>query len=188
MSRTLLIAGTASLACAAMVQAEDHRELRPHQHGHGELNIAVEGNIVKMDLEVPGDDIVGFEHAPSTAEEKSLAESAKVKLAAPFALFTVPAAAKCSVTEAKVTIQEEKHDPGEESEKETNGKIAHHDEFFVEYALECKSASDVKSLKFAYFDSFRGAQALTVNVITPKGQSKFEATRDSPNIDLRGLM
>src|SRR5262249_38687966 len=43
-----------------------HRELGPHEHGRGTLNIAIEGNRVSMELEVPGMDIAGFEHAAKT--------------------------------------------------------------------------------------------------------------------------
>lgn len=188
MLRLVAIVGAALSAFSVLAQAEEHRELGPHEHGHGTLNLAVEGNSVKMELQVPGDDIVGFEHAPSTPEETSLLEKAKAKLAEPLVLFTVPPAAKCSVKDAKVKIQEEKHEPGEEPEKEPDGTIAHHNEFFVEYALVCQSVSDLKTLNFEYFNSFKNAQALTVNVITPKGQSKFEATRDKPKVDLGGLM
>lgn len=178
----------AALAISTPATAEDHRELGPHEHGHGTLNIAVEDNNVKMELEVPGADIVGFEHDPSTPEEKNLLEKAKATLAQPITLFTIPGAAKCTVKDAKVTIQEEKHEPGEEPEKEADGSIAHHNKFFVEYALACGSIADLKTLAFDYFNSFKDAQVLTVNVITPKGQSKFEATRDKPKIDLVGLM
>lgn len=188
MSKSIAIVGAAVLALSSLAQAEEHRELGPHEHGHGTLNLAVEGNSVKMELEVPGDDIVGFEHAPSTPEETSLVEKAKAKLAEPLVLFSVPAAAKCSVKDAKVTIQEEKHEPGEEPEKEPDGTIAHHNEFFVEYALVCQSVADLKTLNFDYFKFFENAQVLTVNVIAPKGQSKFEATRERPKVDLSGLM
>ena len=33
---------------------QEHRELGSHEHGRGTLNIAVEGNKVTMELEVPG--------------------------------------------------------------------------------------------------------------------------------------
>src|SRR5258708_3075099 len=62
------------------------RELRADQHGRGHLNIAVEGNKVSMELEVPGADIVGFEHAAKTDREKAAVETAKTQLAAPLTL------------------------------------------------------------------------------------------------------
>ena len=181
------------LAATSPMSAEEHRELGPHEHGHGTLNIAVEGNTIKMELEVPGDDIVGFEHDPVSTEEKAAFEKAKTTLAAPLALFKIPETSKCSVTGAKVTIQEEHQEHEEEAKTKTDGNEpkevkAHHNEFHVEYALDCKAISDVTTMDFEYFKLFSNAQELDVNVVTPKGQSKFEATRDKPSISLKGML
>ena len=82
--------------------ADEHRELGPHVHGHGKLNIAVENKRVSMELEVPGMDIVGFEHDASTDDQKAAVEKAKAQLAQPLAVFKLPAAAGCTVADAKV--------------------------------------------------------------------------------------
>ncbi len=86
---------------------EGHRELGPHVHGHGTLNIAIEDKRVSMELEVPGMDIVGFEHAPSTDDQKAAVEKAKARLEKPLGVFSLPAAAGCTVAEAKVAIEAE---------------------------------------------------------------------------------
>ena len=65
----------------------------PHVHGHGTLNIAIEDKRVSMELEVPGMDIVGFEHAPSTDDQKAAVEKAKARLEKP--LGDVLAAGRC---------------------------------------------------------------------------------------------
>jgi hypothetical protein len=44
------------------------------------------------------------------------------------------------------------------------------------------------AIEFGYFRAFAGAQKLDVNVITPKGQSKFEVTRSNPNLSLAGMI
>ena len=93
--------------------ADEHRELGPHVHGHGTLNIAVEGKRVSMELEVPGMDIVGFEHDATTADQKAAVEKAKAQLAQPLALFKLPAAAGCTVADAKVELEAEHHHDGE---------------------------------------------------------------------------
>jgi hypothetical protein len=48
--------------------------------------------------------------------------------------------------------------------------------------------NNITAIEFSYFRAFAGAEKLDVNVITPKGQSKFEATRAKPNISLAGMM
>ena len=42
---------------------------RAHEHGVGTLSIAVEGNDVEIEMVVPGADVVGFEHPPSSDDD-----------------------------------------------------------------------------------------------------------------------
>ncbi len=69
----VLAAAVASTVFSASAQ-EEHRQLGAHVHGHGHLNIAIEGKTVSMELEVPGADVVGFEHEPSTPDQKAALE------------------------------------------------------------------------------------------------------------------
>ncbi|MCU0733596.1 MAG: DUF2796 domain-containing protein [Hyphomonas sp.] len=65
---------------------------------------------------------------------------------------------------------------------------ATHSAFHAEYLLECASPAEFKSLTLDYFAAFKAAEGLTIEVIAPKGQSKFEATRGNPVVDLSGLL
>jgi hypothetical protein len=169
-----------------------HRELGAHVHGRGTLNIAIEGDKVTMELETPGMDIVGFEHAATTQRDKAALEKAKARLSAPLSLFTLPAGAGCRVTDATIAIERGEHndDAKEEPEGSTKseGHAGGHSEFHAQYGLQCSSADTITAIEFDYFRAFPGAEKLDVNVITPKGQSRFEATRARPNISLTGMM
>lgn len=197
-----------ALALAAMLllpvpsRAEEaHREMGPHEHGHGTLNIAIEDKRVSMELEVPGMDIVGFEHAASTDDQKAAVEKAKAELAKPLAVFGLPSAAGCSVAEASVAIEVEHHDEdhdGDHDKAEADHKAgdadhdederAGHNEFHATYALDCTSPTELSSIEFTYFKLFGGAHDLTVNVVTAKAQTKYEVSRDKPTLDLGGIM
>ena len=171
--------------------ADEHRELGAHEHGRGTLNIAVEGNKISMELEVPGVDIVGFEHAAKSRKEKAAVEKAKTQLAAALTLFALPAAAKCRVTEAKIEVEAGDHDHDAKAETKADKGAARsegHSEFHAQYALECAAPGNVTAIEFGYFRAFAGAEKLTVNVITPKGQSKFEVTRTTPSLSLAGMI
>jgi hypothetical protein len=182
-----------SLAPDAARSEEEHRELGPHVHGHGTLNIAVEDKRVSMELEVPGMDIVGFEHAATSDDQKAVLEKAKAELAKPLALFKLPASAGCSVQEANVAIEAEHHHEHEAADHDEHGddnddEHAGHNEFHVTYALDCTEPTNLTSITFDYFKSFAGARDLTVNVVTAKAQSKYEVSRDKPDLDLAGIM
>ncbi|MFA5949520.1 MAG: DUF2796 domain-containing protein [Hyphomicrobium sp.] len=200
--RTLKL-GLAALALASgpAVAAEEHRQLGPHEHGHGTLNIAVENNQLSIDLDVPGMDILGFEHTPSTPEQKATAVAAEAKLKDALVLFKVPAAAGCSVHEAKVAIEAEtehehgaeqkdaekkpdtdKHEPGEHEKGEA------HSDYNATYVLRCAKSSEITSIAFDYFAKFPGAKALTVNIVSNSTQSSYEVTREKPILELSGTM
>jgi Protein of unknown function (DUF2796) len=191
--RTTLVTALAALAVVATApgsaRAEgEHRQLGPHVHGHGNLDIAVENKRVSMELEVPGMDIVGFEHAATTDEQKAVVEKAMAQLDNPLEVFKLPKAAGCTVTDAKVAIEPEHHHDADEDHDADHDAHAGHNEFHVTYALDCKEPANITSIGFDYFKMFGGAHDLTVNVVTAKAQSKYEVSRDKPELDLAGVM
>lgn len=190
-----------ALGLAAALQfspaAAQQREAGAHEHGRGTLNIAVEGARLSMELEAPGADIVGFEHAAKTAKQKAAVADAKKKLSAPQALFVFPTSAGCVLKSAKVEVEglehAHGHSHGHSHGKAKDGKAEaapedKHSEFRAAYAFDCKAPASVTSIDFGYFRVFAGAQKLDVNVTTAKGQTKLEATRAKPRIDLVGMM
>ena len=171
---------------------EGHRELGAHVHGHGTLDVAVEDNKVSMELEVPGMDIVGFEHAASSDDQKAKVEAAKALLQKPLDIFALPPAAGCKVASADVAIEPEHHHDGDDHDAKDADHDEHghegHNQFHASYTLECTSPSELASIGFGYFKDFGGAQSLTVNIVTAKGQNQYEVTRDKPVLDLGGIM
>jgi Protein of unknown function (DUF2796) len=171
---------TGCIAGTAAAQAQSHvhkpRKAAAHQHGMGRLDIAIEGTTVSMALEAPADDIVGFEHIAKSPAETATVEAAKTKLTDPMAVFQVSKAAGCSVLKAEVKFETEVKDK----------KDGHdgHAEVTAEYTLTCSNIAEVKAIEFLYFNAFKGAEALKVNLIGPTAQMAFEVTRKKPRLDL----
>lgn len=212
MTRPPLVLAALALAWAGTAFAAERRELGAHQHGHGELNIAIDGNKIALEFEAPGADIAGFEHEAKSEKDKATIKQAIATLEKPLALFKAPDAAQCKVSEAKVELEMEEHHHDGHDEHDEHGKSDDHDHdhekkaddhdhekhegeagakhsaFHAEYVLECGAPAEFKSLTLDYFAAFKGAEGLTIEVIAPKGQSKFEATRDKPVVDLSGLL
>jgi hypothetical protein len=198
---TLAVSVIGVLALRSSAAEEPHRQLGAHEHGRGTLNIAVEGDKMTLELETPGMDIVGFEHAAKSRGDREAVEKAKVQLMRPLTLFNMPAAAGCRVIEANVKVEVGEHDhdakeePGHGSSESSKGERRNaeaesegHSAFHAEYTLECASVSNITAIEFGYFRVFSGAEKLDVSIITSKSQSKFEATRAKPNISLAGMM
>ena len=207
LSLTILTAG------AAHTQT---RELDAHQHGHGALNIAFEGASVAMELEVPGADIVGFEHPAESDADRALIEAAIAQLAKPLELFAMPAAAGCTVTAANVALlgeddhdehgddhkdehaddHKDEHDDDHKDEHSDDHKDEHadeegeegHNEFHAEYALTCADPSAIDAIEFVYFERFPNAAELDIQLISDKGAKGFEVERDEPRLDLSGAI
>ena len=203
----------ATLASPALA-SETVRQLDSHEHGVGELNIAIEGGSVVMEFHAPGADIVGFEYKPKSAEDRSAIDAAVAVLARPLELFVVPAAAECSIVRASAQLEQDddhddhedhashddhdeheehaNHDHGHDDEHAEHGHEEHaseeaHSEFHAEYALACSNIDGMNEIKFAYFDSFENARELEVQIVSANGAQAFEVTRDDPVLDLRSL-
>ena len=66
---------------------EEFRSHEAHVHGKVEVNIAQDGQELLVEVTAPGADVVGFEHAPETAEQKKVFEQAIAQLNKPEELF-----------------------------------------------------------------------------------------------------
>lgn len=173
-------------------RAEEHRELGAHEHGVGHLDIAFEGSRISIELEVPGADIVGFEHAAESAEDRAALERAVAVLAKPLELFVLPEAAQCTVTQAAARFVDEDHEGadhgGEEHAGEAHGHEAGHAEFHAQYELACAEPGAITRIDFAYFTAFANARELEIQLVSEKGAKSFEVERGAPVLELEGLI
>jgi hypothetical protein len=191
-------AGTVCIVTAAMAAAgfpafaeEPQRQLSAHVHGHGLLNIAIEGKKMSMELRVSAADVVGFEHEPETGEQRAALGEAQARLANGAVLFAPDRKAGCELDRVKVSRDagHEHHDHEDKSSASGEEKAeAGHSELHGEYTFNCASPSRLTSMTFDYFKQFPNAQALTVTIVSPKGQSSFEVKRENPSLDLTGIM
>jgi len=169
--------------------AQAPRQLGVHQHGHGTLHMAVEGKTLQAELEVPGADIVGFEHPATTDAEKKEMAAARKKLADPSALFAVPERAGCKLVSAEVALEGEEDSAKRHDDKRAaQAGEAIHSAFHAEYAFDCADVGAITQITFSYFRTFPNAQELDVTLITRKGQKTFDVKRETTRIDLRDLI
>ncbi len=190
----LWLAGTnVGWAQAQAPQDEPQRQLGAHAHGQGKLSIALDKRTLEIELEAPGADIVGFEHAAKSAEHKAAIAKARATLAKPLGLFKLPEAAGCKQTSVKVKLVgggAHDHGHGHAHGKQAPAKAGKadampHSEFHAEYSFTCAKPELLQSIGIDYFKAFPGAEALDANFIGPNGQSKQKLTRDKPGLELK---
>ena len=181
------LGGTAALS-------SETRQLDAHEHGVGQLNIAIEGKSVAMELKAPGADIVGFEYQATSAEDRASIDQALARLSAPLELFVLPAAAECVATETNAALEQETaedtvHVHGHDHEETSDAKAEiGHTEFHASYMLTCEKPAAITTVNFPYFDLFPNAQELEVQLISDQGSGAFEIERANPQLNLSGLI
>lgn len=187
--------------------ASEKRQLDAHVHGTGQLDIAVDGTLISLDLTAPGHDIAGFEHAAESAEDRAAIESGLAQLGRPMEIFTIPESAGCLVTQAAAKLvdeddghasagdhghEEHAHDHGAEAEDAHDHAHGHdhdqgsarHTEFRAEYVLDCADPGAVDTVGLPYFEIFPNAEELEIQIVTEAGARSAEATRSAPEVTL----
>ena len=158
----------ALMALPPAVQAQE-----AHVHGHGTLDVAVEGTKILLVLEAPGADLVGFEGMGETAEELAAEQTARSALNDALTLFGIPGGAGCTIAETQTSL-----DRGEHSHED-------HSDITAQVALECGDIAALHRLDLStYFSVFPGSEHLDVRLITPGGSAQQELSAASPVINL----
>lgn len=151
-----------------------HDSLGKHEHGVAELNLALDGQSLEIELDSPAVNLVGFEHAASSDADKARLASARASLEQPLRLFNLPAQAACSVLEVDL-----------ESPLFGNDEPGHHghSDIEAEYKLHCAAPDKLASIDLgAFFSTFPGTEKLRVQLIGPNGQHGAELTPDNPRL------
>ena len=192
----LLLLIALALVSTTPVFAEQTRQLDAHEHGVGQLDIAFDGKQISMELHAPGADIVGFEYAAESAEDRAKVDAAVAMLVRPLDLFVITEAAGCTIVQASAELErdegqadhEDEHDDHEDANhQEKNTDEPRHTEFHAEYLFACANPDAVTEITFTYFDAFPNALEVEVQLISNKGATSFEVERDAPALDLRGM-
>ncbi|MFQ2762707.1 DUF2796 domain-containing protein [Aeromonas caviae] len=184
---TLLLAAAAFGAQANHDEHESHSH-GAHEHGHGHLNLVLDGNQLMIELQAPAADLVGFEHAANTDEEKAQYAKAVARLQQPDALFRFDPAAGCKLTQQELQAAKEDHDHEHEHEHEHEHDKAdgahdehHHDDaghadMGAMYTYTCATPAKLTGLEATLFSLYPSLEKLSVQGILPTGQTAVELT------------
>jgi hypothetical protein len=194
----LLIAVFLFFLNVAGVAAAETRHHDAHVHGVGQLNVALDGNNLIIELDSPAANIVGFEHAPENDQQSHEIHGAINLLKDGEKLFILTPEAQCTLHEADVQSdigggQHEEHEAHGAHEAHTHddahAEVGHgdesaHSEFEVAYHFECGKPDSLKSIDVMLFSHFPGFEKLEVQMLTPKGQTAVELTQKQFQLSL----
>ena len=151
---------------------------KAHVHGLVNVNVAVEGATLTLQVEAPLDSLVGFEHRPRTDAQR-LAAQAAVKQMNDAASWAKPdAAAQCTL--AKTEVNAEALEPAKPGVKDNT-----HADLDATVTFTCKAPEKLAALDLGLFDAFKRIERITVQVATTKGQSKQTLRRPARSVALK---
>ncbi|MBH9307991.1 DUF2796 domain-containing protein [Pseudomonas aeruginosa] len=166
-----------------------HGSLGTHEHGVAQLNVALDGKTLELELDSPAMNLVGFEHAASTAADKAAVAKARAQLEKPLELFALPVTAGCSVASQelrsplfgdKAPAPAHKEKAGHEHEHEHG-----HADIHAHYQLSCEKPELLKLLTLAeFFKRFPATQKIQVQLIGPDGQKGADLAPASAELKL----
>ena len=188
--RRLLLALPFALLSGFVLAAEQHDHdhdhhdsLGAHEHGAAELDAALDGSMLEIELRSPAMNLVGFEHAPSSDADKRKIADARERLEQPDALFGLPAAAGCKLAETELEsplFEGEAHDHGDEHEHDGDHE-SQHSEIHVHYHFDCATPQAIQALDLqALFKAFPGTKKIQAQLIGPNGQRGAQLDADQP--------
>lgn len=205
-----------SLMATTALAQEDRREVAEHVHGESVLRMAVEGSTIMIDFDIPGVDVLGWEHEPASEEDEAQVAAVTSQLEDLLSLISFGDAAGCGIVTAEVELLVEEHDhehemeeddheheEGEEHEDEDHeheegeehdheheeGEITNHVGFEAVYELACDDVSAIRELSVeGLFDAYPGSNVVELQLATPSGQTSVDIERPETSVDLTGLI
>lgn len=206
-----LCAGLGAHAWAQGTHDHDHADASSAQHAHVHgvvtLDVAVDGEQLLLDLQSPLADIVGFEHAPKTAEQQQQAKDGLAKARNGAQWFTPTPAAQCVLESVELTAptlevakdahghdhkdehdhsHKDEHKHGKEGDGHDHDDHAHgHNDLLAHYSFRCARPDALQFVDVALFTAFPSIHTVDVQTALASGQTQQKLSPHSRRIELK---
>ena len=172
-ARLMTTAVTCTAAAAALAAG------KAHEHGALKLDVAIEGRQLRIAMEAPLDNLLGFERAPRTDAERKAAAELLARLRKPAqgtTLFAADAAAQCTLAQAEVRAPV--------LEGPAKSAAEDHADLDADYEFTCAKPAELRNLQLGLFAAYPRLQRIDVQVAGPQGQSKLTLKRPTQTLKL----
>ena len=193
--------------------SDGHRQHDAHEHGVGLLTVVPEGKVVRIELEVPAVNVVGFEHAPTNNEERQTIKTKTHIFRRADGFFALSPKANCEKQSAQAALrgaQGEHHDDkdqhGHKDEHASEKQAAHHDDkhghghkdehdedkdasshssLVASYVYRCEAPRKLETIEVHLFEHLLDMRTLQAQVATATHQTQVRLSGKAHKIDLR---
>ena len=186
---------TSSALMALSANASDNPGA--HQHGHAELQVALDGNQIDLIFTSPAYNLLGFEHRARTDDQKALVKETEEWLEHT-PLINTPDAS-CKVASAEVYHEagdgsgdhhdhghgSNGHDHHEHNEHEHSEGYGHSD-FEVTQVLNCTGLASAEALLIPLTERFPEIEDLGVQWVWSGGQGSTRLEQPERSFSLKG--
>ncbi|WP_432698496.1 ZrgA family zinc uptake protein [Marinobacterium sp. YM272] len=149
--------------------------LAPHVHGEARLQVVLDEQELVINLNSPAYNLLGFEHAPQSAEEHALVSKLDNRMREPAFWIELPAAARCSLSRVTLGQHVEQwghgephdHQQGLADHDHADAPSAHseHRDLAYEYRFLCAYPEQFEQARVKLFEHFPALTSLHAEVI-----------------------
>ena len=158
-----------------------------HVHGLMRMDVAVQAQVLTVQIEAPLDSLLGFEHAPRTTAQRAAAEALIKRLNQDTSLVRPAATAFCKLVKTTVdaaALKPADTTPVNKAPASKKDSDLHAD-VDIAYEFNCGQPDKLDNVALGLFDAFKGLQKVQAQVATGQGQSKQTLTRAQPVLKLK---
>jgi hypothetical protein len=162
-----------SLSGSIAISEEEFHQEGAHEHGHVTLNVALQGDLLAIELDAPVANVLGFERAPRDAAEIRFSASQDTWLRSGRDAIGVPRAARCQLEKSAVSSPDWARSGGD------------HRDYRASWRFRCTAPAAL-----AWFEPWLLAKLLAVtdvdvNIVSGALQTRVEASGPRQRIALR---
>lgn len=166
----------ALLACAALcgsALAQGHKQGGGHAHAHGvgQLQIAIDGAVVRGELHIPMESLLGHEYLPRSQAQKNAMAQLRQSLTNPAYVMLPVAAAQCQVTNSLATSPMfEGRDGGG------------HSSLLYAFAFRCEQPQHLRQIDVPLFAKHPRLKEIEVELVGPAVQRALRIKAAQPQL------
>ncbi|MCB1623250.1 MAG: DUF2796 domain-containing protein [Pseudomonadales bacterium] len=168
---------TSLTSFATYAAADEFDQHTAHVHGSVVVNVAIDADRLTIEIDAPAGNVVGFEHAPRSADDRQRLAAAERWLRSGRGAIGVPAAADCRLD--SVSLQSPVW-------RESDGNADHgHADFEALMKFDCRDASQLRFVDLWLLKRLPNVASATVNIVTASLQTATTATPAATRVSLR---
>lgn len=172
--------------CAALVAAPA-LAAPAHEHGVARLDVSLDGHVLTVGLDSPLDNLLGFEHAPTTEDQRAAVLVMTRRLREAAAVVVPNGQARCALAEVHVASPVLAPAMLGEAEPGAGASVPHepagHADLEASWRFDCVRPEALRELRVGFFETFAGFRLIRVQAVGPHGQAYAELTANAPVLE-----